>query len=84
MIYLRMYLQSAYMEGFKDHPMEVMKQLGISWIRAYPETMCDAWFFEALEDQSIPTWINVIDKPWYFTDPNVEPHLIKNSQIVIE
>lgn len=59
---IRYYLQTADRNGFTDHPLKVMEQLGLQVITGIPETIADLWFFEIPDGSNVPSWIDVMDE----------------------
>ena len=56
-------MQEAYESGAKEHPQKVMKQLGIIYQHATPQSMGDQWWFWNCENipEPLPPFLEVAD-----------------------
>lgn len=63
---LKLCLMDLYHAGIKDHPQDVMKQLGIEYKQAVPQSISDSWWFFCCE--------NIPEKlPKYLSSLNLHP-----------
>jgi hypothetical protein len=67
MSHLRFDCYGAWDAGVKDHPQAVMKQLGITYQHATPQTIADQWWF--WNCHGIPDPL-----PPYLSELKIKPH----------
>lgn len=66
-MHLRYKMTDAYYCGEQRHPQVVMKELGITYQHATPQSMGDQWWFWNCEN--VPEVL-----PQYLTDLGMDPH----------
>ena len=61
--HLRFCIRTADESGAKNHPQQVMKELGITYQHATPQTMGDQWWFWNCENmpEELPPYLEVAD-----------------------
>lgn len=61
--HLRFCMWTAYESGAKNHPQQVMKELGITYQHATPQSMGDQWWFWNCENmpKELPEYLKVTD-----------------------
>ena len=61
--HLRFCMWTAYDCGVKNHPQKVMKELGITYQQATPQSMSDQWWFWNCENipKELPEYLQVAD-----------------------
>ena len=61
--HLRFWMITAYESGAKNHPQKVMKDLGITYQHATPQSIGDQWWFWNCENmpKELPEYLEVVD-----------------------
>lgn len=63
MVHLRFDMITAYQSGVTKHPQEAMKDLGITYQYATPQSIADQWWFWNCENvpDTLPNYLSVLD-----------------------
>ena len=62
---VEMCMRSAYESGLKAHPQKIMRDLGIDYFHAVPQSISDSWDFWGCENlpEPLPSFLREITRP---------------------
>ena len=60
---IRVCMRTIYESGFKEHPLDLVKSLGVTYKHATPQTMGDQWWLWCCENipEPLPKYLQILD-----------------------